>query len=1471
MKKTNGLRRMRQTAMAACLSAAMLTGPIGSALAVTRGLNSLVVRAEEGEAGKQNHTLQILQPGMLDGDYGNRLTIPLAGTPNQYGSFYDYFSNIARLTVDDKDFGFTKSLYNGYWLKDNQIIVMNDAVKQYFESHQQHKIEITFRDGSKTIYQDKDYVKPENADAEDSGVLTDNSSFAGKQMILEATNKNAYSTDPELTITLQAAYKNDEVLEQLVAVRLNGKDYPKSSFSTKYGNAIRAYSDQPVTQAWVEKGPNRIELVFANAVVSSAFTAGASDAPAGDNGQSGETEQPGGSGQSADTLVGKAVIKKAGLTSYADALEFTLADGLSAKAVYAQLTGVRINGKEFPKEKFRAYYGDKDIRTEYSDVEDVVAAWKIGADNEVSFLFAEGESLRYSQGGHHTDQTDANDQSAKPKTMVPVSKQMKDGTYTLGFDALYADGREGSSMLAGFFDKHIKLEVSQGKMKITMLNTLFAHGLLEMAVQNKGEWKAMQKENYGEPNSAGHFDRALFSMEIDDLDQLHMAGVLVSYMGGLETDKGNYDRYTKVKLKFDAEAAEGFEDFHIVEVEKKERAASSALLQKKLCAQATDSEGNAVNNVDADGDGKVTADELFNFKGIIDIGDLEIDGAVDKGAIYDIELLKNMGPGVTEFRSSSNVLGELPEDLFAKAVNIRRIRLGGNKITRVPSKLFAHNTKLEDVNLSANALGELPADLFANNSALRMVQIDNAWLTTVSAQQFAHNPRLEQVGLNDNKLSALPEELFANNPNLNFVGLRDNELTALPASMGSLGYLRTLDFSNNKVKELPAGFSGLTSLKKLNAKNNELTKIADEVWAILAKNKGRVTLVCNHFSEIPVEVIKANGSLEALDLASNNLPVDMPYTEADAAILGVSPKSIHGYYPQKTAVQFKATAKDGVISFAPEGDLTILNLLHWITGRSTFYGGEGILQGAAKYREFIQTKSQPLHEMLCGTDYGMNWEIVTRIERIRGGKSTEISATTVKNANDEAGQINDPAMEAGDVYRITKELYRKIVTGDTEKLFVIPFEVKAEVAEVSQSDIKAYRVPISLRQAASGEQSMGNGALVQEAYAEVNEKTGKTAITMTFKPMYLEQFKATGHLTKLGAYPSLEDMTADKNLVMAEVLTTYTDESGQITPRKSVPPTAGTVSVAAQNTTLYLAGEQAFPQQVRIVRAVKNEPEIGIKVWVDMMDELAKLSGKSEGPQPAVLKVDWAKAEEVTKREQPAPAPDADQQSDQGGSSADRTAEDTKPSAQTKIHVDQNGIKHYQLPVSLINSTTGGASMGAKALDELAAIEEKPDGEIRVTLTFKPLYLAAFKATGHLTRLGIYPSLEDMKAKTNMKDAEVVETYEENGVKYPKKVRYTLAKKGTKDTGARVWVDMMDEIAKQGGQQDGSQAVIIRLDWSGLGVDGSHRNGTGIKNPTTGEAKLTAPIAGFIISAAAAAAAICLRRKKKTEDRPVLR
>ena len=222
--------------------------------------------------------------------------------------------------------------------------------------------------------------------------------------------------------------------------------------------------------------------------------------------------------------------------------------------------------------------------------------------------------------------------------------------------------------------------------------------------------------------------------------------------------------------------------------------------------------------------------------------------------------------------------------------------------------------------------------------------------------------------------------------------------------------------------------------------------MSDELWKTLAKNKASVRLVNNQISNIPLDLIKANGSLQLLDIANNNLPATLPFNEADTKLLGISPEVTQGYYPQKQAIELNVVAKDNKVTIQPKDEkLTILNLLHWYRGRSEFYGGEGILQGLDKYKEFLSKQTKPMAELLKSDDYGRNWYIVTKVERIRGNEVKELSSTSVSNEDDKKLEISDADMKAGDKYRITKTLFEKNATNIDDKIVELQTTVEADV------------------------------------------------------------------------------------------------------------------------------------------------------------------------------------------------------------------------------------------------------------------------------------------------------------------------------------------------------------------------------------------------------------------------------------------
>ena len=984
--------------------------------------------------GEQSEGFKIYEPEI--GASGS-LEITIEAQDTSDTIFNRYWKKIDKVLIDGKDFGFNSesSSSKNYSLFDNVIYINNKDIEAHYNKQNKHKIEFIFKDGSKAVYEDKGYVEPSTA----TSTPATNTSYAQKDLVTKV-EKNSYGD--ELNITLADGFKAEDVLKNTKEVVINGKTFNKNLFSKNWKGQIVTFDDGgdslKAFKAWNFDGDNTIVFKANDGSESKAYTTGnkvAEEKPA-DNKSTEKQDTP----ATNTSYAQKDLVTKVEKNSYGDELNITLADGFKAEDVLKNTKEVVINGKTFNKSLFSKNWKGQ-IVTFDDGGESLKAfkAWNFDGDNTIVFKANDGtESKAYTTGNKVTEEKPTPDKTSEKQEekTYSLTDKLEDGEYTLGFNALYADGRQGTSMLEGFFDKNVKLVVKDGKMSITMLNTLFAHGLYDFAIQNKGKWESGVKENFGEKNSAGQYDRALFTLPVEDLDQIHLGGVIVSYMGSLESDKGNFDKYTNVKLKFKPEIKKGWNGFELVEKNNEERKKSDDLLQKKLIA----------NGVDANNDGKVTEEELKNFTGDINLGSFEIDGKVDKGAIYNLDLLKHMGPGVKSFSSDSNNFGELPEDLFKNAVNIERINLGGNGVTKLPENLFANNKKLKTVNLSSNNLGNIPENLFTNNPELDTVEFNQSWLSTLPANIFANNPKLKTVSLSNNKIISLPDDIFKNNSGLTFLSVTDNELTKLPNSIANLSALTQLYAGNNKLTSLPENGVNLTKLNTLALNNNHISSLSDELWKTLAKNKASVRLVNNQISNIPLDLIKANGSLQLLDIANNNLPATLPFNEADTKLLGISPEVTQGYYPQKQAIELNVVAKDNKITIQPKDEkLTILNLLHWYRGRSEFYGGEGILQGLDKYKEFLSKQTKPMAELLKSDDYGRNWYIVTKVERIRGNEVKELSSTSVSNEDDKKLEISDVDMKAGDKYRITKTLFEKNATNIDDKIVELQTTVDADV------------------------------------------------------------------------------------------------------------------------------------------------------------------------------------------------------------------------------------------------------------------------------------------------------------------------------------------------------------------------------------------------------------------------------------------
>ena len=1067
----------------------------------------------------------------------------------------------------------------------------------------------------------------------------------------------------------------------------------------------------------------------------------------------------------------------------------------------------------------------------------------------------EGEAEEAARNYKKNKKTEEEKRVAKYTT----SDNIPDGTYTIGFNALLADGREGTSMLEGFFDKNVKLVVENGKMKITMLNTLFADVLYDFQIQSGGKWPGKSKKEFcGEANANNVKDHAEFTMNISDLDKEHIGGVLVGPMGGQESDIGQTDKYTRVKIKFKPQVYEGWSGYDEPKAIAKKKELSKKALQERLKASGVK---------DTDNNGTIDGSEIRKFSGELKLS-RGLGEDVDMGAIYDISLLAgNIGPGVTSIDLGGNHIESIPKDLLKGATGLKKFYIGGNAVKFIPSGLFDDCKELEEVKLNSNVIGKLPSGIFDKNTKLKTLELSKIWLTELPTGIFDKLKNLESIDLSENNIREFDNDVFKNNRKIKFMNLSQNKLEKLPDSISKASSLENLSAYNNKLTKLPDNFGELNNVKTLRLSNNMIESIDNKVWSKLAsKDDAIIDLHNNMLTSIPESILR-NKKKRKLDLAYNMMDEDIKISKPEE--LGISANLENGYFPQKKAYKVKANAQNKKIQVST-GNINMIDMAHW---KRHMKGRNDIPNSRSEYLSYRdRLAGDNLREYLVNKEDGprWNWKVVTKVEKIKFNIPTFIGDVTTTNDIDKVVTINDPNMKNGDKYRVTKTLYLSRSSADRD---TYEFEVSSDVVasvdnnndnenSADENRVLEYSLPVKLVKYGQEDQaSMGADAM--KSMAKVVESRDGVKISLKFQPkeMLFGGVKMRGHLYKFATYNSLDDIR----------------NHGRYTEANRV------------ETSDYTDGGKTFPGEVEFVRDSRGEEKIGVRVWVDAMDEVAKKANpNADASQPAVLLIDWSKApkdssidknklkgtqgeeegilsskavlknnieigEKLLKagviegrsremlEKALARAKDSINTNDRVKMSIANevvlfaidnikkesgSSELNNPSQQTDIkNIDKdiankeikNGAKLYSVPVKLWHAFDNKASMGNASLEKTAIVSEK-DGKYTYYVDFKGMEFMGMH--GHLWGLSVY----DSDSNSSLKEAKVENEIEDNDLnghmrKFPPRYSFVRDKK-EKEIFTEVNVDAMDSISSNAKSYDaivkgsGKQKAKLIFDWS---------------------------------------------------------
>ncbi|XP_006641403.3 PH domain leucine-rich repeat-containing protein phosphatase 2 [Lepisosteus oculatus] len=214
---------------------------------------------------------------------------------------------------------------------------------------------------------------------------------------------------------------------------------------------------------------------------------------------------------------------------------------------------------------------------------------------------------------------------------------------------------------------------------------------------------------------------------------------------------------------------------------------------------------------------------------------------------------------------SYNLLSELPSRLLS-SLSLRKLLAGNNRLNILPDLL--DHIPLEALDLQHNKLGELPESLFYKALNLRYLNVSANSLETIppSSQSEESLSTLQELFLTGNNLTEHCAALLVGHQNLRVLHIAYNQLQSFPASkLTKLELLEELNLSGNKLKSIPSTVSGCKRLHTLAAHSNHISVFPEILHLPEIK---LVDLSCNELTEILLPD-SLPASLQELDLTGN--------------------------------------------------------------------------------------------------------------------------------------------------------------------------------------------------------------------------------------------------------------------------------------------------------------------------------------------------------------------------------------------------------------------------------------------------------------------------------------------------------------------------------------------------------------------------------------------------------------------------
>ncbi|EHB04655.1 Relaxin receptor 2, partial [Heterocephalus glaber] len=208
--------------------------------------------------------------------------------------------------------------------------------------------------------------------------------------------------------------------------------------------------------------------------------------------------------------------------------------------------------------------------------------------------------------------------------------------------------------------------------------------------------------------------------------------------------------------------------------------------------------------------------------------------------------------------------------------NVTLLSLKKNKIHSLPDKVFIKYAELKKIFLQHNYIQHISRKAFFGLYNLQILYLNHNSISTLKPGVFKDLHQLTWLILDDNPITRISQQLFTGLNSLFFLSMVNNYLEALPQQMcAQMPQLNWMDLSNNMIMELPAHiFKDLKLLQKLNLSSNPLLYLHKSQFGSLKQLQSlyfKNFRYCSYAPHVRLCMPLSDGISSFEDLLANNI------------------------------------------------------------------------------------------------------------------------------------------------------------------------------------------------------------------------------------------------------------------------------------------------------------------------------------------------------------------------------------------------------------------------------------------------------------------------------------------------------------------------------------------------------------------------------------------------------------------------